>query len=115
MRSDAVAQPFDQLLRLSEARQATPVRGAQACPDGGPLRLLLCLLDCHGPMRTTELADAAELSTKAVWGLLKAPRARGQVEFENGLWEQNADYLGPDVRQVVELLRGLGWTCQPPR
>lgn len=74
---------------------------------------LLYLLDCNACLPTTELASAAGLTSKQVWGLLKSRLASGEVRFLGGLWSLNPDFEQPVVA-AVRLLRSRGWTVEPP-
>lgn len=76
-------------------------------------KYLLQLLG-DGPRSTNELARVLGLETRAIWGLLKTPRERGQVEFLLGYWSLNRNYLPPEIQKAVELLRSHGWTVQRP-
>lgn len=75
---------------------------------------LIHLLSCCGPMTTAELGEAVGLSTRLVWGLLKGPRARGQVRWQDSLWSLDLDYPGSDVLRAAALLRANGWQLTPP-
>ena len=87
-------------------RPATRVTGP--APGSTATAHLLHLLHCNGPMSSAELAEASALSTRAVWGLLKSRLNAGQVTFDGGLWEVDADFPGLDIMRAAELLRVNG-------
>lgn len=108
--------PFADLIRVATQPPRTVPRSAIA----GDTRTadLLRLLDARGSMSTTKLAEAAGLSTRLVWGLLKGPRAAGRVAHDARLWSINRDFCpdihGADVQRAAELLRAHGWFVEPP-
>lgn len=103
--------PFDQLVQHANRRvERPPVAPAR----GGRTDALLALLERNGRMCTADLAASINLSVRLTWGLLKAPRDRGQVHIIGGEWELVPDYVPPDVRRAADLLRGLGWAVSPP-
>lgn len=63
---------------------------------------------------TATLCVCCDLDSRQVWGLLKAPRERGQVKFAGGRWALNDNYRGAAVERAAELLRSRGWTVNPP-
>lgn len=75
--------------------------------------LLRYLLDCNACLGTAELAKAAGLTSRQVWGLLKSRLASGEVLFKDELWSLNPDFEQPVVA-AVRLLRSRGWTVEPP-
>lgn len=101
--------PFAALIREPAPRVVRDI-----APDSSLTRTLLHLIDCNGPMSTNELADAGAMTSKQVWGLLKAPRALGQVRYVECLWELDRDFPGADVVRACELLRDKGWKVTPP-
>lgn len=102
--------PFAQLVALADRPAPAPAAEYPHTLTGR----LLALIDAHGRVSTTVLADSVGLTSRLVWGLLKVPRDRGQVRSQDGYWSLNPDYLGHDVAQAVELLRSKGWTVTPP-
>ncbi|MEY2686853.1 MAG: hypothetical protein RL375_1051 [Pseudomonadota bacterium] len=117
MTATATASPWDVLLK------AQPCRFKVHCPQdadvdakpGTKLAGLLAELAERDTATTHTLAVCADLEPRQVWGLLKAPRAAGQVRFEAGRWSINRDWAGRDVERAAALLRDLGWTVAPPR
>lgn len=112
------ATPWDALmsqppLRL-RAPGTDPQAGATAAPSGSKLATLLCELQARGMATTLTLAVCCDLEPRQVWGLLKAPRQRGQVFHEGGRWSLNTHYAGHQVERAAALLRDLGWTVTPP-
>lgn len=111
--------PFDQLIRLAEGRRVRPrmparVPRAQASTKVGTL---LGYLHAAGPASTTTLGSLLDVDSHIVWGLLKAPRARGEVHFAGGLWAVAEGYdpeLRQDLQAAAQLLRANGWSVQPP-
>jgi len=67
-----------------------------------------------GTATTLTLADRADLTSRQVWGLLKAPRALGQVRFDGGLWDLVDGFAGRDLERAAALLRDHGWRVEPP-
>jgi len=110
-----LASPWDALLRA-------PRRPAAAAPDascedarpGTKLAQLLAELAAAGDATTLVLAVRADLTPRQVWGLLKAPRERGQVLFEAGRWRMAPTWQGRDVERAAALLRARGWRVEPP-
>jgi hypothetical protein len=99
----ANATPWDALLRPSRATPA-PLAGEgplQARPGTKLAALLADLAACES-MHTLDLAHRAGLTSRQVWGLLKAPRTAGQVRYDAGRWALVRDFAGRDV-QVVEI------------
>lgn len=62
---------------------------------------LFNLLDLNGPMCTKDLATAAGLPSRHVWGLLKGPTRRGRVTRCDGLWAINRDAAYATVKRVI--------------
>ena len=102
--------PFDQLIYLASLPRPAPADGYPDTLTGRLLRVI----DSHGTVSTSVLADTVGLTSRQVWGLLKVPRERGQVRNDERGWSPNPDYLGHDVAQAVELLRSKGWQVTPP-
>lgn len=106
---------IDHLVKIvGSPHKRPPLRVSVPALNGTATAHLLHLLLCSGPMTTAELAEDAALSTRAVWGLLKGPRAAGQVTHDDGLWEIDADFPGLDVIRAAELLRERGWRVDAP-
>jgi hypothetical protein len=86
------------------------------CDDrpGTKLAGLLRQLSDRADATTPELASLAGMTSRQVWGLLKAPRDCGQVQFVTGRWSLATDFHGRDVQRAVALLRNLGWLVEPP-
>jgi hypothetical protein len=117
--------PFDQLIRLAEGRPFRPaLRGARLrMPElPAPVRstksaTLIAFLQEGGPASTSTLSSLIRLESRLVWGLLKAPRERGQVRYADGMWSATNDYDGELQRELstaAALLRRHGWTVRPP-
>jgi hypothetical protein len=64
---------------------------------------------------SSELASLAGMTSRRVWGLLKAPRDYGQVQFADGRWSLASDWHGRDVQRAIALLRNRGWRVEPPK
>lgn len=109
------ATPWDALmlpgLRIRIGQRAEPVLTA---PEGTKLAALLSTLAQRESATTATLSACCDLDTRQVWGLLKAPRERGQVRFEDGRWSLNNHYRGAGVQRAAELLRSHGWYVEPP-
>lgn len=110
-----LATPWDALLN------APPRRTVRGADDGGiqakagtKLAGLLAELALCGTATTLTLAVRADLTPRQVWGLLKAPRAWGQVRFDGGRWQLVAGFAGRDVERAAALLRDRGWRVEPP-
>lgn len=105
------ATPWDALLvppmrRIDEFTDA-------ARPDTKLASLLRQLSDRDAT--TLELANLEDMTSRQVWGLLKAPRACGQVQFESGRWSLAPDFHGRDVQRAIALLRDRGWIVERGR
>jgi hypothetical protein len=113
------ASPWDALLRHPRSIRMTPV--ASDLPDcdaprsNGKTAALLAELARVDSLPTVTLGALCELETRHVWGLLKAPRARGQVFFEAGRWRLNREWHGTEIERAAALLRDAGWTVREPR
>lgn len=114
----ATASPWDALLKASPQRLRALGDGEHAAateaPSGSKLATLLCELQARGTATTLTLSVCCDLDPRQVWGLLKAPRQRGQVFHEGGRWRLNTHYAGHQVERAAALLRELGWTVTPP-
>jgi hypothetical protein len=69
------------------------------------------------PASTSTLSSLIGLESKLVWGLLKAPRQRGQVRYADGMWSAINEYddeLQRELSTAAALLRRHGWTVRPP-
>jgi hypothetical protein len=110
------ASPWDVLLRAPRYCRAQPADEAStpARRQGTKLAGLLALLAESSSLPTLALAVRADLTPNQVWGLLKQPRALGQVTFEDGRWTLVRDFAGNDVVRAVQLLQDKGWRCTPP-
>lgn len=111
----AMASPWDALLRARPMRLRTgdatePVEPKPATK----LSILLAELAEVRSATTASLCVRAELDSRQVWGLLKAPRDAGQVRFIDGRWSLNADWQGRDIERAAKLLRDAGWTVRAP-
>ena len=110
MHLDLIASPWAALLN-------PPTQWIDVdCDDqpGTKLAGLLRQLSDRADATTSELASFAGMTSRQVWGLLKAPRACGQVQFANGRWSLAPDFHGRDVQRAITLLRNLGWRVEPP-
>lgn len=112
------ASPWDALLRTPRSIRITPVTDEPAAHDGlhaaGKTHALLSALVDADSLPTVSLGALCELETRQVWGLLKAPRARGQVFFNAGRWSLNRDWHGNDIERAAALLRDAGWIVRKP-
>ena len=106
-----VAGPWDALLHTPPAPRLASSNQAR---DGSKLAGLLTDLTQRGTATTAALAAHAGLTTRQVWGLLKAPRACGQVCFKAGRWTISKDFAGRAVERAAALLRSQGWSVEPP-
>ena len=105
--------PFAELVRVSTHRPRVQRLTEVPRPDTNTGRLL-SVLDQRGPQSTVALVKASGLPSRIVWGLLKAPRDRGEVSHAGGLWTVDPDYPGANVVRACELLRAMGWRVAPP-
>ena len=111
---------FVELIRVAQDRGARPRRLARIPRELATTKVaaLLAYLRAGGPASTATLCLLVDVDSRAVWGLLKAPRRRGQVRYERGMWSAVDDYdreLQFDIGTAAALLRRHGWTVQPPR
>jgi hypothetical protein len=106
------------LLRTPRSIRITAITDEPAACDepqsAGKTRALLSALAEADSLPTVSLGALCELETRQVWGLLKAPRARGQVFFNAGRWSLNRDWHGNDIERAAALLRDAGWTVRKP-
>ncbi len=113
----STATPWDALLAPAgihaRSQVPTPTAAAQARPDS-KLAIVLAEIGRHHCISTADLAKAASMPTKTIWGLLRLPRDRGQVAFADGKWALVHDYCGTDVMRAAELLRSKGWRVEKP-
>lgn len=114
----AKASPWDALLNPAAHKQCTtpaiaPSEASQAQPES-KLATVLAEMARHHSITTAALANAVDMTTKTIWGLLRLPRDRGQVTFDEGKWALAQDYHGADVMRAAELLRSKGWTVTKP-
>jgi hypothetical protein len=107
------ASPWDALLVPSMQRMDA-VTYEDARP-GTKLAGLLRRLSDQAGVTTFELANFEDMTGRQVWGLLKAPRACGQVLFEAGRWSLTVDFHGRDVQRAITLLRERGWIVERRR
>lgn len=106
--------PWDALLRAKMPPPRRMPAAEKAAKAGTKLAVLLDLLQIRDSANTVTLAVCADLTPRQVWGLLKQPRAVGQVQFEAGRWSLCEDYPGRDVQRAIELLRAKGYkVCKP--
>lgn len=104
------ATPWDALLRAEPRRCDAPAPvDADAAKASTKLAGLLDLLREHDASPTLTLALCSDLTPRQVWGLLKQPRAIGQVCFEDGRWSLCKNFPGRDVQRAIELLRSKGY------
>jgi hypothetical protein len=109
--------PFDQLIRLAEGRRARPRLPAPMAQRDTKAATLIGYLQEAGPASTSTLASLIGLHSRLVWGLLKAPRDRGQVQFYEGMWsfvDAFDEQQHADIGAAAALLRRHGWTVRPP-
>ena len=115
MRDDLVrASPWDALLRATSVPRRPSVPAGGGVRPGTKLAALLAVLAEHESLTTLSLSVHADLTSNQVWGLLKQPRAIGQVRYADGRWSLADDFLGADVQRAVELLRSKGWYLEAP-
>lgn len=101
--------PFAELVRVASRPGAlTPLIGAE--------NKTAALFDClrQGNYSTPELGAACGLSSRQVWGLLRAPLESGRVVRIGDAWAINPEWCSPQLAQAAALLRAHGWTvCEP--
>lgn len=113
------ASPFDQLLRMAAGQRARPPMPVPVRREGGTTKVatLLGYLREAGPASTSTLCHLVELDSRLVWGLLKAPRDRGEVIYSAERWsvvdgfdaEERANLMA-----AARMLRRHGWTVRAP-
>lgn len=116
------ASPWDALLRPHKivedaARfewQYIEADAPQQARPGTKVARLLAELAQVESATTLSLCVRTDLDFRQVWGLLKAPRASGQVTFSAGRWALNRDWRGRDIERAAALLRNAGWRVTPP-
>jgi len=113
------ASPWDALLRHGRpirlhTAEHEPDAQQQARPGTKVARLLDELAEVDS-MPTLALCVRCDMTPAQIWGLLKAPRASGQVTFSAGRWALNRDWRGRDIERAAALLRAAGWTLKPPK
>lgn len=109
------ASPWDALLRFSTPIRATrPTSEPPRQQEDTKLARLLAELSARDSATTLTLSVCCDLSSRQVWGLLKAPRAAGQVSYSEGRWTCNRDWRGAAVERAAALLRAHGWQVQAP-
>jgi hypothetical protein len=93
---------FADLVRVATAeRPPIPARSGGIAPNGGTVTdELIRLLFTKGRMSTRQLADAVDLSTRLVWGLLKTRLQRGQVVYSSGWWTVANGYGESSIEQI---------------
>lgn len=107
------ASPWDALLR--QATQPRRPSGVQPKDrPGTKLATLLELLAERDSATTLTLSVCADLTSRQVWGLLKAPRDVGQVHFADGRWSLSRSFAGHDIERAAKFLRSKGWRVTPP-
>lgn len=113
--STGQATPWDALLKALPMRlRIEPDQGASEARPGTKLSGLLAELASRDSASTLTLAVCSDLTPRQVWGLLKAPRAIGQVRFDAGRWTLAREFAGRDVERAAALLRDRGWRVQAP-
>lgn len=119
MTANRPASPWDALLRPHRpirlhTAEPEPDARQQARPGTKVARLLDELAQADS-MPTLSLCVRCDMTPAQIWGLLKAPRAAGQVSFRDGRWALNRDWRGRDIERAAALLRDAGWTVKPPK
>jgi hypothetical protein len=108
------ASPWDALLLSTPPRRAPSDSAPGGAKPDTKLAGLLALLNDKDSATTLTLAVCADLTPRQVWGLLKQPRAIGQVQFVDGRWALCEHFPGRDVQRAIELLRAKGYRIQEP-
>ncbi len=111
--SMAAATPWDALLRQAPQPRRLPDAHPTDRP-GTKLATLLALLAERDSATTLTLSVCTDLTSRQVWGLLKAPREVGQVHFGGGRWSLSRSFAGRDIERAAKLLRSKGWLVKPP-
>lgn len=102
--------PFAELVRVvSRPRALEPITGAE--------NKTAALFDClrQGNYTTPELGAACGLSSRQVWGLLRAPLESGRVVRIGDAWAINHEWRSQQVVQAAALLRAHGWEVKAPQ
>lgn len=110
-----MATPWDSLLGVKPPmpRRLPVAENATKAPT--KLAGLLDLLAERGPSTTLTLSVCSDLEQRQVWGLLKQPRAIGQVRFdEDCRWSLCETFPGRDVQRAINLLQDKGYRVIPP-
>lgn len=104
---------FQQLMIRTRGTMSAEV---QTPPDGKKAAHLIGLLE-QSPRSTAALAEAAGLTIRQVWGLLKYHRARGTVSFDpdSGIWQTKNAPERAAIQRAAALLRANGWTLKEPQ
>jgi hypothetical protein len=63
----------------------------------------------------SELASMVGIRSGKVYSLLANYISSGAVLLEDGIYRLNAEPVDPKIVRAVRVLRGAGWTVQPPR
>lgn len=82
-----LANPWDQLYKLSEKRRAPrgqPLRGTRPGSETG---MLLALIRETPGQTTTQLVARTGIRSPRIWGMLKRYLARGDVKHIDGKWK----------------------------
>ena len=108
------AGPWDTLLHLREPVRLPPTAAPPESRAGTKTASLLAELAARGSATTLTLSVCSDLTPRQVWGLLKQPRAIGQVRFESGRWSLVEGFAGRDIERAAALLRSHGWLVEPP-
>lgn len=109
------ASPWDALLRPQQRRLMEPGAAPDARQPSTKVATLLALLAERDSATTLTLSVCADLTSRQVWGLLKAPLDFGQVHFADGRWSLSRSFAGRDIERAATLLRSKGWRVAPPR
>lgn len=105
---------WDALMRAPRCSLSPGPDDSTEARGGSKLAGLLAELATVESLPTGALGARCDLDSRQVWGLLKAPRAAGQVQFDGKRWALAPDFPGRDVQRAVELLRARGWRVTPP-
>lgn len=109
------ANPFSQLIEHVQAQHANKLVISSRLTGRSHTKKLLRLIDMNDALSSADLARATNLTTKQVWGLLKAYRAAGIVNFVHGLWSLNRDSISQrEINAAVRLLRSHGYQVTEP-
>jgi hypothetical protein len=109
------AGPWDALLSAPGHRMTPRADDVPAAArDGSKLAALLGALAGVDNLPTAALGARCDLDSRQVWGLLKAPRAVGQVRFSDGRWALTPGFAGREIERAATLLRSKGWQVARP-